>query len=49
MVKDLGLHLRDRQGALVAKLEPDDLEVAKRLYMSAYTWDKYVHGFLYVV
>lgn len=40
MVKDLGLHLHNRQGALLAKLEPDDLEAAKRLYLSAYTWDK---------
>lgn len=42
MIKDLGLHLRKRHVILLEKLEPDDLEASKRLYLSAYAWDKYV-------
>ncbi len=38
MVKDLGLHLPRR--LRLANTEPDDLESQKRLYLSAYTWDK---------
>lgn len=40
MLKDLGLHLQQLNGSLLATLEPDDLEIRKRLYLSAYTWDK---------
>ncbi|KAH6962615.1 fungal-specific transcription factor domain-containing protein [Ilyonectria sp. MPI-CAGE-AT-0026] len=40
MIKDLGLHLRKRHVILIEKLEPDDLEASKRLYLSAYAWDK---------
>lgn len=40
MLKDLGLHLHQLNGSLLENLEPDDLEVRKRLYLSAYSWDK---------
>lgn len=40
MIKDMGLHLRRDAGALYKDLEPDDLELRKRLYLSAYLWDK---------
>lgn len=40
MIKDLGMHLHEGQGLLHSHLEPDDLEGAKRLYLSAYAWDK---------
>ncbi|KAH7120507.1 putative CHA4 activatory protein [Dactylonectria macrodidyma] len=43
MIKDLGLYLRKRDVILLEKLEPDDLEASKRLYLSAYAWDKYVN------
>ena len=40
MIKDLGLHLRKDASSLLKHLEPDDLEARKRLYLSAYIWDK---------
>lgn len=40
MIKDLGLHLRRDAKTLLEKFEPDDLELRKRLYLSAYVWDK---------
>ena len=40
MIKDLGLHLHDSNLGLKENLEPDDLEARKRLYLSAYSWDK---------
>jgi hypothetical protein len=40
MIKDLGLHVHELNSSLLASLEPDDLEVRKRLYLSAYAWDK---------
>lgn len=42
MIKDLGLHLTESHELLQSSLEPDDLEAVKRVYMSAYVWDKYV-------
>jgi hypothetical protein len=42
MIKDIGLHLNMRRLADLEKLEPEDLEVRKRLFLSAYTWDKLV-------
>lgn len=38
MIKDLGLHLASRLPT--SATEPDDLETQKRLYLSAYAWDK---------
>ncbi|KAK4936287.1 hypothetical protein LTR10_022815 [Elasticomyces elasticus] len=38
MIKDLGLHLPRR--LRLASTEPDDLETLKRVYLSAYAWDK---------
>ncbi|KAI1615129.1 nitrogen assimilation transcription factor nirA [Exophiala viscosa] len=38
MIKDLGLHLPRR--LRLATTEPDDLETWKRVYLSAYVWDK---------
>lgn len=38
MIKDIGLHLPHR--FRLDTIEPDDLECQKRLYLSAYTWDK---------
>lgn len=40
MIKDHGLHIRKDTGALLRNLESDDLEARKRLYLSAYVWDK---------
>lgn len=40
MVTDLGLHMKRSQIELLKEFEPDDLEVRKRLYLSAYAWDK---------
>ncbi|KAK5735753.1 hypothetical protein LTR17_007925 [Elasticomyces elasticus] len=40
MIRDLGLHLPKSVNTLMKELEPDDLEARKRLYLSAYTWDK---------
>lgn len=42
MVIDLGLHLYRGNLNNLDGLEPDDLEVRKRLYLSAFIWDKYV-------
>jgi hypothetical protein len=39
MVTDLGLHLRRDKSSMLS-MEPDDLEVRKRLYLSVYAWDK---------
>ncbi|KAL3456018.1 fungal-specific transcription factor domain-containing protein [Aspergillus heterothallicus] len=39
MITDLGLHLK-RDKASMLNMEPDDLEVRKRLYLSVYAWDK---------
>lgn len=39
MIKDLGLHLNmHKQGNV--NVEPEDLEARKRLFLSAYSWDK---------
>jgi len=38
MITDLGLHLARRLP--ISATEPDDLETQKRLYLSAYAWDK---------
>lgn len=43
MIKDIGLHLNMRRLSDVENLAPEDLEVRKRLFLSAYTWDKLVH------
>jgi hypothetical protein len=43
MMKDIGLHLRTGRLASLVKLDPEDLEVRKRLFLSAYAWDKYGH------
>lgn len=40
MIKDLGLHLNSAAHRLSEDLEPDDLEARKRLFLSAYAWDK---------
>ncbi|KAJ5239420.1 hypothetical protein N7468_004039 [Penicillium chermesinum] len=40
MVTDLGLHLYKGNLEGLEGLDPDDLEVRKRLYLSAYIWDK---------
>ena len=41
MITDLGIHLYRGNLEGLDGLEPDDLEVRKRLYLSAYLWDKY--------
>ena len=41
MITDLGIHLSWGNLEGLDGLEPDDLEVRKRLYLSAYHWDKY--------
>lgn len=41
MMKDVGLHLNSRKLKGLERMDPDDLEARKRLFMSAYTWDKY--------
>lgn len=38
MIKDIGFHLPHR--FRLDAIEPDDLECQKRLYLSAYAWDK---------
>lgn len=40
MIKDLGLHLNSATHCQTEELEPDDLEARKRLFLSAYAWDK---------
>ncbi|KAL1887978.1 hypothetical protein Sste5346_009860 [Sporothrix stenoceras] len=40
MIQHLGLHLPKSRSSLLERLEPDDLEARKRLYLSAYVWDK---------
>ena len=40
MIKDLGLHLNSATHRVPEDLEPDDLEARKRLFLSAYAWDK---------
>ncbi|KUJ22219.1 uncharacterized protein LY89DRAFT_638427 [Mollisia scopiformis] len=40
MMKDIGLHLNMKRLAHLEKLAPEDLEVRKRLFLSAYAWDK---------
>ena len=42
MIKDMGLHLQRKHDTMLATLEPDDFEALKRLYLSAYAWDKSV-------
>jgi hypothetical protein len=39
MITDLGLHLKKDKASML-NMEPDDLEVRKRLYLSVYAWDK---------
>lgn len=41
MVTDLGLHLYKGNLKGLDGLDPDGLEVRKRLYLSAYAWDKW--------
>lgn len=40
MLKDLGLHLPRVMEALSRTMDPEDIEVRKRLFLSAYAWDK---------
>ncbi|KAK9783450.1 putative Nitrogen assimilation transcription factor nirA [Seiridium cardinale] len=40
MLKDVGPHLLKVREALVDILEPEDIEVRKRIFLSAYAWDK---------
>lgn len=40
MIKDMGLHLPLSEAEQLDRLEPDDLESRKRLFCSAYAWDK---------
>lgn len=40
MIKDLGLHLHNSRLGLKDDPDPEDLEARKRLYLSAYSWDK---------
>ena len=42
MIKDMGLHLQKKHDTMLTNLEPDDFEALKRLYLSAYAWDKLV-------
>lgn len=42
MVTDFGLHLYRGNLEGLDGMEPDDLEVRKRLYLSAFMWDKCV-------
>ena len=42
-MKDIGLHFDMRKLADLEKLAPEDLEARKRLFLSAYAWDKLVH------
>jgi hypothetical protein len=44
MIKDTGLHLNMRRLADLENLAPEDLEVRKRLFLSAYAWDKSVNA-----
>lgn len=43
MIVDLGLNLYKGNMNGLDGLEPDDLEVRKRLYLSAFAWDKYAY------
>ena len=45
MIIDLGLNLYRGNLDGLDGLEPDDLEVRKRLYLSAFAWDKYAYNF----
>ncbi|RAH53130.1 CHA4 activatory protein [Aspergillus piperis CBS 112811] len=40
MLTDLGLHIKRSYADLTKSMEPDDLEVRKRLLLSCYAWDK---------
>lgn len=40
MLTDLGLHIKRSDAELTKIMEPDDLEVRKRLFLSCYAWDK---------
>jgi hypothetical protein len=40
MMKDVGIHLNTQKLAELEHLRPEDLECRKRLYLSAYIWDK---------
>lgn len=40
MLTDLGLHIKRSDAELTKTMEPDDLEVRKRLFLSCYAWDK---------
>lgn len=40
MMTDLGIHLYRGNLDKLHGMEPDDLEVRKRLYLSAFIWDK---------
>lgn len=40
MMKDVGIHLNVHRLAELERLSPADLEARKRLYLSAYIWDK---------
>ena len=40
MIRDLGLHLNVQKVGRNEKMDPDDLEARKRLFLSAYVWDK---------
>jgi hypothetical protein len=42
MMKDIGIHLNAQKLAELEHLRPEDLETRKRLYLSAYIWDKSV-------
>lgn len=40
MMMDVGLHLDTQKLVESERLTPADLEARKRLYLSAYIWDK---------
>lgn len=45
MMRDIGLHLSPNQLHDYEDLDTGELEARKRLYLSAYVWDKYVDCF----
>lgn len=39
-MKDIGIHLNAHRLNTLERLQPEDFEARKRLYLSAYVWDK---------